>query len=221
MIHSQLLIWCSSFSAVKFQTYFSILYFVYLYTLYKLWINAISPLVFKNEKNIYITDTPAAPSLKVVSTLSHSFIVKLDFSQLISWTQLPLLKCSVFYKQLYGGLSKFDLPAGRLLTREIQVSNLQCGRPYQIYARCSNVAGLGSTSEQISAKTQGSKPKVPSASFLNPRNTSVRLDLAQWNEDTCPVSYFVVEYKKRDVSIYSTKPCLCYLLLLTHQAPAV
>ena len=42
-------------------------------------------------------------------------------------------------------------------------------------------------------------PATPTA-FLHPSNDSVRLDLHLWNSEECPVSYFVVEYRKRQVN---------------------
>ena len=52
----------------------------------------------------------------------------------------------------------------------------------------------------LSLTTLGQKPSVPQKAFLHPSNNSVRLDLFDWNDETCPVSYFVVEYRKRMVS---------------------
>ena len=66
--------------------------------------------------------------------------------------------------------------------------------------RCSNILGAGSISSQLSEMTEGSKPIVPApTAFLHPSNDSVRLDLHLWNSEECPVSYFVVEYRKRQV----------------------
>lgn len=50
----------------------------------------------------------------------------------------------------------------------------------------------------MAQSTLGQKPRVPQPqAFLHPANTSVRLNLFDWDAETCPVSYFVVEYRPR------------------------
>ncbi len=76
--------------------------------------------------------------------------------------------------------------------------------------RCSNVLGPGSISSQLSHQTLGMAPKVPNESrFVHPSNDSVRLDLFLWNNDTCPITYFVVEYKGLRVRITATTLQAC------------
>ncbi len=121
-------------------------------------------------------------------------------------TGLPHLACSVFYKQMYGTLNEVVVPGN--YDDDITVNGLDCGRTYQVYARCTNLIGDGAISRQISQKTLGVKPSPPDteSDFLRPSNVSVRLDLYAWNDDTCPVSYFVVEYRKRRASqLYNTE----------------
>lgn len=113
---------------------------------------------------------------------------------------LPLLTCSVFYKQMYGNLKTVTLPGHYL--QDLKLDDLHCGTTYQVYSRCSNQLGQGSISTQLSQRTNGTKPSVPDTSlFLHPSNDSVRLDLFAWSNEACPVSYFVVEYKSRMVHI--------------------
>ena len=54
-------------------------------------------------------------------------------SLLLPSHRLPLLACSVFYKQKYGNLHEATLP-GKFVT-EVALRDLQCGRSYQVYAR--------------------------------------------------------------------------------------
>ncbi len=64
--------------------------------------------------------------------------------------------------------------------------------------RCSNILGSGAVSPQQSLRTLGEKPSAPAhPGFLQPSNDSVRLDLFKWSDAACPVSYFVVEYRRR------------------------
>lgn len=101
---------------------------------------------------------------------------------------------------MYGSLSQKVIPGRQI--HNVHLRDLQCGRTYQIYARCTNRLGPGSMSKQVSRRTLGEKPEVPSQDFLHPSNASVRLDLYRWNSEECPVSYFVVEYKLVEVSVF-------------------
>ena len=143
---------------------------------------------------LIVQDVPGLPRLEVKSVHADSFKVELDARA--PGPRLPLLSCSVFYKQMYGILSEILVPGNH--EGDISVGELECGRTYQVYARCANGLGMGAISQQISQRTLGEKPKVPAeASFVHPSNDSVRLDLFAWNAETCPVSYFVVDYRKR------------------------
>lgn len=47
--------------------------------------------------------------------------------------------------------------------------------------------------------TKGSKPIIPERSkFISPSSNSVTLHLKAWNDNGCPMSYFVVEFKKKN-----------------------
>lgn len=80
---------------------------------------------------------------------------------------------------------------------QIRIHNLQCGTKYELKSVCQNTLGSGKMSQAIETVTKGEKPKIPNGNeFITPFNDSVRLDLYRWNSETCPVSYFVVEYRK-------------------------
>ena len=143
---------------------------------------------------LIVQDVPGLPSLEVKAVNADSFKVELDAIALAP--RLPVLSCSVFYKQMYGILSEIIVPGNH--EGDINVVDLECGRTYQVYARCANGLGAGAISQQISQSTLGEKPKIPAeSSFVHPSNDSVRLDLFAWNAETCPVSYFVVDYRQR------------------------
>jgi hypothetical protein len=145
------------------------------------------------------SDVPEIPRLEVKTVNADTMHIRLDVSKSAAKAQnLPLLSCSVFYKQMYGSLNEILLPGNH--GGEVTVTGLECGRAYQIYARCTNAIGMGSISRQMSQKTLGEKPRPPTEhDFVHPSNVSVRLDLFSWNDETCPVSYFVVEYRQRMV----------------------
>ena len=72
-----------------------------------------------------------------------------------------------------------------------------------IHASCSNAQGESRSSKNVEeVQTLGQVPEAPSnpVDFVHPSNTSVRLDLFMWNKQTCPVDYFIVSYRKENVS---------------------
>ncbi|XP_059078554.1 cell adhesion molecule Dscam2-like [Tigriopus californicus] len=140
---------------------------------------------------VVIQDVPDSPEIHITSLDPNSISLELRIAQELH--SLPLISCTVFYKQMYGSLSQKIIPGRQI--HNIHLRDLQCGRTYQIYARCTNRLGHGSMSKQVSRRTLGQKPEVPNQDFLHPSNESVRLDLYRWNSEECPVSYFVVEYK--------------------------
>ena len=159
------------------------------------------------EKYCTFIDLPSTPVLDIKVPSSDTLIVRIENPSEASAEDresLPLLSCTVYYKQMYGSLQEVLVPmsSDASVTSEVFLRGLHCGRNYQVYSRCSNRIGLGPISRQSSAATLGRRPLVPGTDtqgdFLHTSNTSVRLDLFQWNEEQCPVSYFVVEY--RDVN---------------------
>ena len=44
-----------------------------------------------------------------------------------------------------------------------------------------------------------------SDAVVHPSNSSVRFDLFRWTDNQCPVDYFVISYKKADVSNHIRK----------------
>ena len=154
---------------------------------------------------LVVQDVPRAPKkLNIAQITPNSMQLFVGGNKNLDVDELPLLACSVFYKQKYGSLNKVTIPpsinGGKVLLR-----NLQCGRTYQIYSRCSNILGAGTISEQTSQTTLGHKPKVQADKHhvVTPSNDSVRIDLFRFDDQNCPVSYFVVEYRRKIVIIYT------------------
>lgn len=65
--------------------------------------------------------------------------------------------------------------------------------------------GTGDESDLLNTKTTGSKPKIPEASkFIEVSATSVTLHLNAWLDGGCPMLYFVVEHKKKYLTLNKT-----------------
>jgi hypothetical protein len=80
----------------------------------------------------------------------------------------------------------------------------QCGKHYDVSAVCHNGHGPGRPSDVLrDIRTLGQKPIVPQrpTDFVHPTNVSVRLDLFLWNDENCPIEYFVVSYKRVQVTL--------------------
>lgn len=77
------------------------------------------------------------------------------------------------------------------------LEGLQCGTRYQFTLAAFNRIGSGSASDIQTAKTNGSKPvPPPKHHFVKPNQTFVILELAAWQDGGCPLTYFVVEYRR-------------------------
>ncbi|XP_025073056.1 Down syndrome cell adhesion molecule-like [Pogonomyrmex barbatus] len=77
------------------------------------------------------------------------------------------------------------------------LEGLQCGTRYQFTLAAFNRIGSGSASDIQTAKTNGSKPIPPlKHHFVKPNQTFVILELAAWQDGGCPLTYFVVEYRR-------------------------
>ncbi|XP_014485965.1 PREDICTED: Down syndrome cell adhesion molecule-like protein Dscam2 isoform X3 [Dinoponera quadriceps] len=77
------------------------------------------------------------------------------------------------------------------------LEGLQCGTRYQFTLAAFNRIGSGSASDIQTAKTNGSKPvPPPKHHFVRANQTFVILELAAWQDGGCPLTYFVVEYRR-------------------------
>ena len=112
-----------------------------------------------------------------------------------------ILFCIVTHKPLFGNTFE-SLVSSKDLDHFV-LRNLQCGKHYDVSTVCYNSLGPGQASDLLrDVRTLGQKPVVPSrpTDFVHPTNVSVRLDLFLWNDDNCPIEYFVVSYKRTQVS---------------------
>ena len=79
---------------------------------------------------------------------------------------------------------------------EDTLQNLYCGRQYHMVLYQTNYVGESDPSQIINTKTVGEKPTAPPTdNFLVVNSTLAILLLDAWEQDSCPVLYFVIEYK--------------------------
>ena len=62
----------------------------------------------------------------------------------------------------------------------------------------------------VSSLTDGKQPD----DVVHTSNSSVRFDLYRWSENHCPVDYFVISYKKTNVSNHRGTSRICQFTFL-------
>ena len=79
---------------------------------------------------------------------------------------------------------------------EHTLTNLYCGRQYHMLMYQSNYIGESDASSMINTNTVGDKPVPPSqSSFIIANSSLAILLLDKWQQMSCPILYFVIEYK--------------------------
>ena len=146
------------------------------------------------------------PHINVIAADAQSFRIQIETGQRQLPDAAPLLYCSLFSKPKFGEWRQDIFPARNL--DFVNLRALQCGQWYEIYATCHNGFGVSAESVRLEGvQTLGGKPNNPMlkspSEVVHPTNDSVRLDLFMWNNDLCPVEYFVISYKKENVTILS------------------
>ncbi|XP_042239240.1 Down syndrome cell adhesion molecule-like protein Dscam2 isoform X3 [Homarus americanus] len=97
------------------------------------------------------------------------------------------------YKREYGNWEEVELHTARTTHT---LSGLVCGSRYQLYVTAYNKVGTGLPSEILTTSTKGSEPVVPSRSrLLDVNSTSVLVHLSTWGDGSCPILYYVIEYR--------------------------
>lgn len=77
------------------------------------------------------------------------------------------------------------------------LAGLHCGTRYQFTLTAFNKIGSGAASTLKTATTKGGKPgAAPQAQFLHLNATAATLHLPAWQDNDCPILYFVVEYRR-------------------------
>ena len=79
---------------------------------------------------------------------------------------------------------------------EHTLRNLYCGRQYHMLMYQSNYIGESPASQVINTNTVGDKPLAPDTETFIIANSSLAiLRLDTWQQMSCPILYFVIEYK--------------------------
>ncbi|TRY70745.1 hypothetical protein TCAL_04830 [Tigriopus californicus] len=144
---------------------------------------------------------PAPPKLNVLDTSSNSII--------LGWMPSadggsPLLAYNLHYHCEFGDWDRVEVHPDTL---NYTFRSLKCGANYQFYIQAVNDFGVGERTETISAYTLGEAPIPPrTKSLIAANSTYIALNLSSWLNGGCPISSFVVEYRKQiDVLLYRGK----------------
>lgn len=101
---------------------------------------------------------------------------------------------SIFFKEEFGSWQNIMMQPYQ---HSHVLTGLTCGTNYQIYLTANNKIGSSKPSEIAMATTEGGAPQIPSLEDLvEERTTHVTLKLNHWISNGCPISRFIIEYKK-------------------------
>lgn len=144
---------------------------------------------------LYVQVPPGAPKMSGTSNSPTSASLHWHISDTGG---TPIKNYLLTYRRHFG--EWHELIIDRRSNSHI-LENLQCGTEYEFTIAALNKIGSGSTSETVTIKTNGEKPIAPQLeNFLKVNITTVMLELIQWQDGGCPISYFTVEYKRYGAS---------------------
>merc|ERR1719361_1627925 len=138
---------------------------------------------------------PKPPAIRVHRVTSDSITLR--------WSNMdignsPIISYRVKYKITYGDWTEQMVS---FYSEEFTLSNLYCGRQYHMVMYQSNYIGESGASQIINTNTVGDKPLPPrQESFIIVNSTLAILRLDKWQQMSCPILYFVIEYKLRSES---------------------
>lgn len=143
---------------------------------------------------------PAAPLLHATSATSNSINVQ--------WKNgddggAPIRGYILHYKRESGEWE--EVKVSHKMSSFV-LSRLWCGNDYQMYLTAYNRIGMGSPSEIVKARTEGSKPEdSPGSSdkFITVNVSWITLHLSTWNDGGCPITYFELEFRKNGEDIWT------------------
>ncbi|KAK3920463.1 Down syndrome cell adhesion molecule-like protein Dscam2 [Frankliniella fusca] len=140
--------------------------------------------------SLFVQVPPSAPQLFIGTSTSSSV--------LLHWKVgdnggAAVSGFTLHFRRQHGDPSLLDLPR-RAQSHELR--GLQCGTTYHMQLVAHNAVGSSARSPTLSVRTQGQAPgRPPPAALLSPGPTSLRLRLAAWPDNGCPLLYFVVRYR--------------------------
>jgi len=133
---------------------------------------------------------PKPPTIRVHRVTSNSISLR--------WVSgdtgnSPVVARRLRYKITYGEWAEEQVS---FYSEEHTLTGLYCGRQYHMVMHQANYIGESEASQVISTQTVGEEPSPPHAtSFLRINSTLAILLLDQWQQASCPILYFVIEYK--------------------------
>ena len=108
--------------------------------------------------------------------------------------EAPLMGFSLFYKCEFDDWRELQLG----LVFQHSIEGLRCGNKYQIYLSAFNQVGRSEPSDVLNVRTEGSAPVAPKGAhfFAAINSTEVVLELAAWHSGGCPISSFMIQFKR-------------------------
>ena len=142
----------------------------------------------KNDENISVPPKP--PVIRVHRVTSDSITLRWTNSDI---GNSPIISYRIKYKITYG---EWVEKMVSFYSDEHTLTNLYCGRQYHMMMYQSNYIGESDASIMINTNTVGDKPQPPpQSSFIITNSSLAILRLEQWQQSSCPILYFVIEYK--------------------------
>merc|ERR1719438_190201 len=133
---------------------------------------------------------PRPPTIRVHRVTSDSITLRWINSDI---GNSPIISYRIKYKITYG---EWTEKLVSFYAEEHTLRNLYCGRQYHMLMYQSNYIGESPASQVINTNTVGDKPLAPDTETFIIANSSLAiLRLDTWQQMSCPILYFVIEYK--------------------------
>lgn len=134
-------------------------------------------------------DRPGKPHLKLVAARRHSFELRWSIGD-----QQPLMGFSLYYKDGYDEWHELQLG----VVYQHTIEGLKCGTKYEIYMIAFNLVGRSVPSDVLNVRTEGAAPIAPidKSKLILPNITHVTLDMTNWKSGGCPITNYMIQYKR-------------------------
>ncbi|XP_057660489.1 cell adhesion molecule Dscam2 isoform X11 [Diorhabda carinulata] len=143
--------------------------------------------------HLIVNAPPNAPIVQLTSTTTNSLTIKLKPHDTDGE---PIHGYTIHYKPEFGDWETNQVGPN---IDKYTIEKLLCGTRYQLYVTAYNSIGTGDPSDNLTPKTKGEKPIIPSAEkFIVVSSNSITLHLNAWSDGGCPMLYFVIEQKKKN-----------------------
>jgi hypothetical protein len=151
---------------------------------------------FLNIQPLSVSVPPAAPVLVVTSVMQKS--VQLQWKQ-GDTGGAAVRQFLLAYRTVGEGgeTGEWDELSVEPAVSTRLLEGLMCGTRYQFRLAAVNKIGSGSASSLVNVTTKGSKPEAPkSEHFLQVNATTVTLLLESWQDGSCQIKAFGIEYRE-------------------------